>query len=307
MELLEAIRRRKTTNTPFKPELVSDAHKRLLIEAAARAPSHFNSQPWRFVLIEDPARIRAMADIAENSMQRLMDDGSFVARYRRYFRFNQTDTARSGSGIYFDHIPALLRPLVRLVFSDRVGMFLSKLGASRLLGNDQRRIVESAPLLLAITLDRQEYKPGELSGLYASITLGAVIQTFWLVTTAVGMGMQFISTPLEVPENRRRVEQLLCIPDNFELVAIFRMGYKDVAAPRNTIDWSSGQRKPFTELVHYNEWGSGVPPSLASAPSLLWEHNTAEAADLPAANTPEASANPSPAGTQAGHPDGVPS
>lgn len=275
MELLEAIRLRKTTNTPFRPDPISDEHKRLLIEAATRAPSHFNSQPWRFILIEDQTRIRAMAHIAEDSMRRLMDDGSFVSRYRRYFRFNPKETAKTGSGIFIDNIPMLLRPLVQLVFSDRVGMFLSKLGASKLLGNDQRKIIEHAPMLLAITLDKQEYRPGELSGLYASITLGAVIQTFWLVTTALGMGMQFISTPLEVPENRARVEQLLRIPSGYELVAIFRMGYKDAIVQRNTIDWTSSQRKPFTELVHYNEWGTGVPHSLASARSILWEHSRA--------------------------------
>ncbi|PJF48398.1 MAG: nitroreductase, partial [Chloroflexi bacterium] len=28
MDLLEAIRKRKTTNTPFRPERISDEHKR---------------------------------------------------------------------------------------------------------------------------------------------------------------------------------------------------------------------------------------------------------------------------------------
>jgi nitroreductase len=278
MDLLDAIRLRRTTNTPFSPEPVSNEHKRLLIEAAARAPSHFNSQPWRFILIEDKARIAAMADIAANSMQRLMDDGSFVARYRRYFRFNKQETVQTRSGIHIDNVPALLRPLVKLVFSDQVGALLSKLGASKMLGSDQRKIVAGAPMLLAITLDKQEYKPGELSGLYASITLGAVIQTFWLVTTSINMGMQFISTPLEVPENRARVEQLLRIPPNFELVAVFRMGYKDAQAPRNTIDWTSSQRKPFTQLVHYNEWGTEAPPALANARNLLWPDTVADSA-----------------------------
>jgi nitroreductase len=276
MDLLEAIRRRRTTNTPFRPELVSDEHKRLLIEAATRAPSHFNSQPWRFVIIEDKARIRKLAEIAANSMQHLMDDGSFVARYRRYFRFNKQETTKTNSGIFIDNVPFFLRPFVRLVFSNQAGNLLSKLGASRLLGRDQRKIIEGAPMLLAIVLDKQEYKPGELSGLYASITLGAVIQTFWLVTTELNMGMQFISTPLEVKENRVRVETLLHIPEQYELVAIFRMGYKDANAARNTIDWSSNQRKPFTDLVHYNEWGTAMPPELAAARSLLWdvEHGT---------------------------------
>ena len=276
MDLLEAIRRRKTTNTPFSPEPVSNEHKRLLIEAATRAPSHFNSQPWRFLIIEDKEYINAMAGIAGDSMQQLMDEGAFVARYRRYFRFSAKEVTSSKSGIFIDNVPLIFKPLVKLVFSENVGNLLSKLGASRLLGRDQRKIVENAPMLLAIVLDKQEYKPGELSGLYASITLGAVIQTFWLVTTSLNMGMQFISTPLEVKENRARVENLLEIPDQYELVAIFRMGYKNAEAPRNTIDWVSNQRKPMTDLVHYNQWGTAVPPALATARSLLWddEHGT---------------------------------
>ncbi len=276
MDLLEAIRRRRTTNTPFSPEPVSNEHKRLLIETATRAPSHFNSQPWRFVIIEDKARIQAMANIAGDSMKRLMDEGAFVSRYRRYFRFSKQETAKTNSGIYIDNVPFFLRPLIKLVFSDNVGNLLSRLGASRILARDQRKIVENTPMLLAIVLDKQEYKPGELSGLYASITLGAVIQTFWLVTTSLNMGMQFISTPLEVKDNRERVETLLHIPAQYELVAIFRMGYKDSNAARNTIDWTSNQRKSITDLVHYNEWGTAIPPELATARSLLWdeEHGT---------------------------------
>jgi nitroreductase len=271
MDLLDAIRKRKTTNTPFLPLRVSDEHKRLLIEAAARAPSHFNSQPWRFVIVEDPARITRIAEIAGDSMKQLMDDGSFVARYRRYFRFSATESNNTGSGIYIDQVPPVLRPLIKLVFSEQVGALLGKFGAASILGNDQRKIVRGAPMLLAITLDKLEYKPGELSGLYASITLGAVIQTLWLTTTALDIGMQFISTPLEVPANRACIVDLLKIPAEHELVAIFRMGYKDPAATRNTIDWTSSQRKPFTELVHYDAWDAPLPAEFANSRSLLWE------------------------------------
>jgi hypothetical protein len=54
-------------------------------------------------------------------------------------------------------------------------------------------------------------------------------------------------------------------------VAIFRLGYKDPRAARNTIDWTSNQRKPFTELARYNDWQTPVPEPFASARSLLWE------------------------------------
>lgn len=271
MELLETIRRRRTTNTPFRPEPISHAHKRLLIEAALRAPSHFNSQPWRFVIVEDRARIAEIARIAGASMTGLMSRGEFVKRYRRYFRFDKTQAKQTGSGIYFDRVPGPFKPLVRLVFSDRVGTLLGKLGASALLGRDQRRIVDGAPMLLAITLDKAEYRPGTLSGLYASITLGAVIQTFWLVTTELNIGMQFISVILEVPEQRERLERLLAIPADQTLVAVFRMGYRDPDAERNAIDWTSSQRKPFESVVRYNDWDTPIPADLIAAPSLLWD------------------------------------
>jgi len=274
MDLLEAIRNRKTTNTPFLEQKVSDKHKRLLIEAASRAPSHFNSQPWRFIIVEDKKRIQDIAGIAGDSMKHLMEDGSFVARYRRYFRFSEKESSQSGSGIYIDNVPAMLRPMVKMIFSEQVGSLLGKLGAASILGGDQRKIVNGAPMLMAITLDKQEYKPGELSGLYASITLGAVIQTLWLVTTACDIGMQFISTPLEVPSNKEKIVKLLNIPPEHDLVAIFRMGYKDPNAPRNTIDWTSSQRKPFTDLVHYDCWGAPVPADFAASESLLWKDET---------------------------------
>jgi nitroreductase len=279
MDLLEAIRKRKTTNTPFLPDKVSNEHKRLLIEAASRAPSHFNSQPWRFIIVEDKQRIQQIAGIAGDSMKHLMEDGSFVSRYRRYFRFSEKDSASAGSGIYIDNVPAMLRPMVKMVFSEQVGNLLGKLGAASILGGDQRKIVNSAPMLLAITLDKQEYKPGELSGLYASITLGAVIQTLWLVTTAHNIGMQFISTPLEVPANKARIVDLLSIPPEHDLVAVFRMGYKNPDAPRNTIDWTSNQRKQFSDLVHYENWGAPLPADFAGADSLLWK-------DTPPPQTP---------------------
>ena len=53
MEFLDVVRKRKTTNGPFLPDPVPEEHQRLLVTAAGMAPSQLNSQPWRFVVIED--------------------------------------------------------------------------------------------------------------------------------------------------------------------------------------------------------------------------------------------------------------
>ena len=77
---------RRTTNGAFKPDPVAREHQHLLMRVAQAAPSHFNSQPWRFVLIEDRATIEQIARISGESMTELIDAGIFFERYRRYFR-----------------------------------------------------------------------------------------------------------------------------------------------------------------------------------------------------------------------------
>lgn len=132
---------------------------------------------------------------------------------------------------------------------------MAKFKVPRILGNDEEKLVASSPLLFVICLTRDEYKKEELSGFYSVISMGAVIQTLWLVTTSIGMGMQFISTPGEIPENWKAISDMLNIPDEFEMCAIFRMGYVDPGIKRPTIDWRSSQRKPIEELSYKDKWG----------------------------------------------------
>jgi nitroreductase len=278
MNLLDAIRRRRTTNTKFAPDPVKPEHIRLLIEAASRSPSHFNSQPWRFVIVRDKEKLAALADLAGASMKALME-GEFFTRYRRYFRFDDREADGQRDGIYIDHLPALLRPFIKQVFTPNVGKLLGTFGVSKMLGNNQADIVRESPLVIAICMNKEEYKPGELAGLYSTISLGTVIQTFWLVTTSLNMGMQFISTPLEVPEGKALIAAMLKVPDTHELVALFRMGYKMEEVKRNSIDWTSSQRKPFEQLASMETWDAAMPADIADAPSILFPEHAPNAKD----------------------------
>ena len=77
MEFLEVLKRRKTTNVPFLPDPVSREHQQLLVEVAAMAPSHFNSQPWRFILIDDRDKIEEFVMIIGENMTRLREEGTY--------------------------------------------------------------------------------------------------------------------------------------------------------------------------------------------------------------------------------------
>jgi nitroreductase len=249
MDFFEVINNRKTTNGPFDPRPVSKEHQRLLMEAASRAPSHFNSQPWRFVLIENAEKRAAIADLAGRSMEKLIADGLFFERYRPYFRFNEKELEERGDGIHFDQLPGPLKPFAKQIMSPTGVEIMRRLGVPKMLGKDNRDLVASSPLILGVMLDKTEYIPGKLSGFYSVFGMGAAMENIWLTTHALGMGIQFISTPMEIPENWRQMIELLGVPDNLELMAVYRLGYLKDSQRRPSIDWSSRHRKRLSQYV----------------------------------------------------------
>jgi nitroreductase len=252
VEFLEVLKKRKTTNGPFLPDPVSKEHQRLLVEVAAMAPSHFNSQPWRFILVDDRDKIEEIAKISGESMTRLLEEGTFWKRYLPYFRFSEEEMEEKRDGIHFDQMPGVLKPFRRQIFSDAGQAVMSRFGVARTLGEDNRRLVAGSPLLLAVLLDKGEYRPGDLSGFYSVFGMGAAVENIWLTTAATGMGIQFVSTPMEIPGNWQKIQRLLEVPDDLELMAVYRLGYVPEAQRRPTIDWSSRQRKRISQYVFRN-------------------------------------------------------
>jgi nitroreductase len=259
MHLFDAIKQRRTTNGPFQPQPITTEHLHTLLEMASHAPSHFNSQPWRFIVVQDSSRRQKIADIAGESMRMLMEEGTFWKRYSRYFRFSKEEVDKTSDGIHFDNMPGVLKPFARYVFSPKGGAMINKFQVPRVLGNDAHKLVAGSPLLLGITLTRSEYQEGELSALYSVISLGAVIQTLWLTATSLGIGMQFVSTPMEVDGQWEKIVDLLEVPEEQALLVVFRLGYTNPSAKRPTIDWASPQRKPITELAYSERWGNPLP------------------------------------------------
>src|ERR1051326_752031 len=105
MDIFEAIINRRTTNTAFLSEKISEEHIETLIKMASCAPSHFNSQPWRFIVVKDESMIRKIGKIAGESIEQLINRGTFWKRYRKYFRFNSKEVNEKKDGIHIDHIP----------------------------------------------------------------------------------------------------------------------------------------------------------------------------------------------------------
>ena len=253
MELLDAIQARRTTNGAFLKKPVSLEHQRLLMAAAVRAPSHFNSQPWRFVLVDDAATRKKIARIAGRTMKDLISEGRFFRQYRRYFRFTREEMEERRDGIFIDHLPGPLRPFLGSVFSDRGLSVMRKLGVPGKLGRDNRKLVEGSPLILGALLSKEEYRKEDLASFYCVLSLGMAIEHIWLLSGELGMGIQFISTPMEMPDAWDELAALLRVPEDLQLMALYRLGYVPPKARRPSIDWISSQRKKFSQYVFRND------------------------------------------------------
>lgn len=249
MEFLDVVFNRRTTNGPFLPDPVSPEHQRLLLRTAAAAPSQFNSQPWRFVLIEDRGTIERIARISADSMTQVMAEGTFFDRYKRYFRFSKQEMEEQRFGMLFDKLPAVLRPFTKKAFTPGGQAMMNRLRVPQTLGTENHKLVSGAPLLLGVMLDRREYRPGELSGFYSLFSMGAAMENLWLTTVELGMGIQFISFPMEAPARWAEIVELLQVPEDLELMAVYRLGYVPEAHHRPAIDWSSRERRRISQYV----------------------------------------------------------
>ncbi len=256
---MEAVRNRKTTNGAFLKTPVSREHQHLLIEAASRAPSHFNSQPWQFILIDDENIRLKIAECSGNSMTQLMEEGKFFQRYKKYFRFSKEEMAEKRDGIHIDQLPLPLRPFKEKIFGNTALSLLNSLGVPKILGQDNVKLVADSPLILAALLSKEEYKPNELSGFYCVLSLGMAIENIWLTCGTVNMGIQFISTPMEIPKAWQSLKDLLQVPEYLELMALYRIGYLPEEPKRPRIDWKSNERKRLSQFVFRNTCAQSEP------------------------------------------------
>lgn len=77
LTVLAAIEKRRSTKH-FRPDPIADTVLNALVDAAAEAPSSWNFQPWRIVLVQSEPQKRALAAAAWNQAQILEAPVTFV-------------------------------------------------------------------------------------------------------------------------------------------------------------------------------------------------------------------------------------
>ncbi|WP_067900927.1 5,6-dimethylbenzimidazole synthase [Nocardia vaccinii] len=101
-DIYEVIRRRRDVRAEFTGELLDDATLLRILDAAHRAPSVGNSQPWDFIVVRDPATLtRFAAHVADKRIE--FGESLPPERARTFEPIKIEGITESGTGIVVTH------------------------------------------------------------------------------------------------------------------------------------------------------------------------------------------------------------
>ena len=254
MNIFDAITQRRSHRGTFQNRAIDAADLEKLIEAARWTPSPFNVQPWELVLIQESKGKAALADVTERAIVAQFKDAKFLDDNSRWMRLTETDLKALGDGVLLtDHVtlPKLLQDapdklLEGMLKNAKSFTLLGNLGAGKIPAKEIAAQVHEAPLLMLVTMNCKRYPPGDGGTRWMWLSMGMLIQNVLLAATALEIGVQFVSAPLERHADREQIRQLFNIPTSHEVITLLRMGY---------IEENSGNsvRLQPSEFVHFEK------------------------------------------------------
>lgn len=190
MELFETIAargsKRKFTNEPVPRDIVKKC-----VEAAGRAPSPHNEQPWKFVAVFNSAKLNEMGKVVGVKLDRLFSAAPIDPEIARKVKWYST---------FFADAPVVVAVLMR-PYESVMTPVLDKLG-----------------------LSAQELN--EMRGMPDYTSVGAAVENFLLAATALGYGTCWLSGPVIA---RPELELALGVVKPWRLEALIAMGRPDGA------------------------------------------------------------------------------
>ena len=254
MNVFDAITQRRSHRGTFQERVIEADDLEKLIEAARWTPSPFNVQPWELVFIQEAEGKSAIADLTERAVIEQFKDAKFLDDNSRWMRLTEAEWQEQGDGVLLaDHVTLpkqlqdapekLLRGLLENAKSFTI---LGHLGAGKIPAKEIAEQVREAPMLMLITMNCKRFPPGDGGTRWMWLSMGMLIQNVLLAATALDIGVQFVSAPLERSGDRERIRKLFNIPIFHEVITLLRLGYVE----KETGD---SVRLAKSEFVHFEK------------------------------------------------------
>ena len=251
MNVFDAMMQRRSHRGAFQKRAIDADDLEKLIEAARWAPSPFNVQPWELVLIQESEGKTALADLTEHAVVEQFKDPKFLDDNSRWMRLTETEWQESGDGVLLSEHVDLPKPLQNapekllqeLLKNAKSFTLLGHLGAGKVPAREIATQVREAPLLMLVTMNCKRFPPGQGATRWMWLSMGMLIQNVLLAATALNIGVQFVSAPLESAIGREQIRHLFNVPTSHEIITLLRMGYVEA-------EGADSVRLQVSEFVH---------------------------------------------------------
>jgi nitroreductase len=207
MDIIEAIYKRKSIRG-FKSDHISREILAKILDAAGRAPSAINTQPWEFIVMTGDVLDRVRVAIVDklNRNEPMHPDHHVVSW--------------SNDSIYRERQVDLAKKLFQLMDIRREDK------EKRAAWLERGFRFFDAPIGILILTDRSLSDAGPL------LDLGAAMQTLCLAALSFGLGTCIEEQGGLYPEVLREIAQ---IPDNKRIIISIAIGYPDWDFPANAL------------------------------------------------------------------------
>lgn len=216
MEALEAIRKRRAVRT-YTDRPVDEETLDRLLRLALRAPTGGNSQAWSLLVVRDPERRAALAEIV-------------IAGGARYFSIMRPPAE--------GHTPEQHAEWAR-------GYAEQVLGSYR-----------QVPVwIVGLVVPRDNYPPEMQEGgaIDDLLSLGFAMENLFVGARALGLGT--VPTTAFQRFGLERLRELLELPANVDPAIVTPLGYPP-AFPEGLAPALKKNRRPWRSLVHDETWGA---------------------------------------------------
>jgi nitroreductase len=186
-------------------------------------------QNFEVVVVDDPATLDAVANI-----QRPISE-EFVRENYQQLSFTEEELLQRKTGLLATQFPPAWRDP-----DFRVEALTAEQTAA------MQRPLPASPLLLVVVYDPSKRAPASEGDFLGIMSLGCVMENMWLVTEALGLCLQIVSSLSSAPELKR----ILNIPDELEVAFSCRLGYP-VAKPPIRLR----VRRDVEDFAHRNQYG----------------------------------------------------
>jgi nitroreductase len=216
MELKQAIEQRRSIRD-FQPKPVPGELIEKILDAAIKAPSNSNRQPWEFLVVTGRKLEKLITELES------APEGGRAGRELKTWddRFPMPEDGNRRAG-------ELMKGLLQAAARDGIAPAEFIRANFRFFG---------APCVIVVLMDKG-YGYGSL------LSIGAAIQNLLLAAHDLGLGSCWMMIPLERSQVFR---QLFRIPDHKILVSVIALGY----AKTSTVNQFKSNRDPKEKVVKF--------------------------------------------------------